>query len=73
MIAGFKLLEKRGGPKRRVIGIDASATIPKTRAQTLRIAKFTAAKIGLTEDDITDADVELDDRYHGGVYGIPGT
>ncbi|RDL38755.1 1-aminocyclopropane-1-carboxylate deaminase [Venustampulla echinocandica] len=73
MIAGFKLLEKNfGTPKRRVIGIDASAKPSSTRAQVLRIAKFTASKIGLSEDDITEEDVELDERYHDGCYGIPG-
>lgn len=72
MIAGFKLLElKHGVPRRRVIGIDASAKPAETRAQCLRIAKFTGVKIGLKEDDITEADIELDERYHDGCYGIP--
>ncbi|KAL4878221.1 tryptophan synthase beta subunit-like PLP-dependent enzyme [Aspergillus karnatakaensis] len=71
MVAGFKLAEKNGAKKRRVIGIDASATVKQTFDQVLRIAKFTGVKIGLSEDDITEADIELDDRYHGGVYGIP--
>ena len=73
MIAGFKLLEKLhpGDPKRKIIGIDASATVDATRAQVLRIARNTASKIGLSADDITDDDVILDDRYHAGTYGIP--
>ncbi|KAJ7028023.1 putative 1-aminocyclopropane-1-carboxylate deaminase [Mycena alexandri] len=71
MIAGFKLLEKSGAAVRKVIGIDASAKPTETRAQVLRIAKFTAAKIGLAEGDITDADVILDERYHAGAYGVP--
>lgn len=71
MIAGFKLLEIRGlSPPRKVVGIDASAKPTETRAQVLRIAKFTAAKIGLTEDDITADDVILDERFHGGIYGV---
>jgi 1-aminocyclopropane-1-carboxylate deaminase len=72
MIAGFKLLEKNGGRPRRVIGIDASAKPAETKAQTLKIAKFTGVKIGLLESDITESDVELDERYHDGCYGIPG-
>lgn len=73
MIAGFKLAEKKGGVKpRKVIGIDASAKVQQTFDQVLRIAKFTAAKIGLSEEDITEKDVILDDRYHAGTYGIPG-
>ena len=72
MVAGFKLLEKRGmSPRRRVIGIDASAKVEETRAQSLKIARFTGVRIGLEEGDITEGDVELDDRYHGGVYGVP--
>jgi 1-aminocyclopropane-1-carboxylate deaminase len=73
MITGFKLLSKIAGPssrKRRIIRIDASANPEETRQQVLRIAKFTAAKIGLGEGDI--GDVELDERYHDGVYGIAG-
>lgn len=73
MIAGFKLLERMypDDPKRRIVGIDASATVEATRAQVLRIARNTAAKIGLTEEDIREEDVVLDDRYHGGIYGVP--
>ncbi|KAH6664519.1 tryptophan synthase beta subunit-like PLP-dependent enzyme [Halenospora varia] len=73
MIAGFKYLElKMGGKKRRVIGIDASAKPAETRAQVLRIAKLTGVKIGLSEEHITESDVELDERYHEGIYGIAG-
>jgi 1-aminocyclopropane-1-carboxylate deaminase len=71
MVAGFKLVEKLGGRKRKVIGIDASAKVQQTFDQVLRIAKFTGAKIGLSEDDITEKDIILDDRYHAGIYGIP--
>ncbi|KKK27351.1 putative 1-aminocyclopropane-1-carboxylate deaminase [Aspergillus rambellii] len=71
MVAGFKLAQKNGSPPRKVLGIDASATVKQTFDQILRIAKATAVKIGLGEDDITEQDIILDDRYHGGVYGIP--
>ncbi|KAK0498877.1 1-aminocyclopropane-1-carboxylate deaminase [Armillaria luteobubalina] len=73
MIAGFKLLAKLdpSSPPRRVIGIDASAKPAETKAQVLRIAKNTATKIGLSEGDVTEADVILDERYHAGSYGIP--
>jgi 1-aminocyclopropane-1-carboxylate deaminase len=70
MIAGFAVLEDAGGRKRRVIGIDASATVPETRAQIARIARRTAAAIGL-ERDLRDDEIILDDRYHGGIYGVP--
>ncbi|KAI9759748.1 MAG: hypothetical protein M4579_002133 [Chaenotheca gracillima] len=71
MIAGFKLLEKRGGRPRKVIGIDASAKPKETHEQVLRIAKNTGIKIGLKDTDISAGDVILDERYHAGTYGIP--
>ncbi|KAJ4150282.1 hypothetical protein LMH87_011039 [Akanthomyces muscarius] len=72
MVAGFKLCQAACGSRpRRIVGIDASGKPRQTFDQVLRIAKFTAAKIGLSEDDITDADIVLDERYHAGIYGIP--
>jgi 1-aminocyclopropane-1-carboxylate deaminase len=71
MVAGFKLAEKLGSRKRKVVGIDASAKVRQTFDQVLRIAKQTGTKIGLEEGDITEADIILDDRYHAGIYGIP--
>src|SRR5688500_14871691 len=46
MIAGFAAQDR----PRRVIGIDASATLEKTRAQVERIARHTAELIGLGRD-----------------------
>src|SRR4051794_15238999 len=66
MIAGFAL----GDRPRRVIGIDGSATPAETRAQIARIARSTAAQIGL-ERDLRDDEIVLDERYHAGTYGIP--
>ncbi|MEU4764480.1 1-aminocyclopropane-1-carboxylate deaminase [Actinosynnema sp. NPDC023794] len=63
MVAGF------AGSGRRVIGIDASAEPCDTRAQITRIAKNTADLLGVK---VTDEDVILDDRFHEGIYGVPG-
>lgn len=73
MVAGFKLIEKLypGEPRKRVLGIDASAKPRETREQVLRIARNTARQIGLREEDIADEDVELNEDYHAGTYGIP--
>ncbi|KAK0385929.1 hypothetical protein NLU13_7104 [Sarocladium strictum] len=74
MVAGFKLAQKKhGSPQRKIIGIDASGTakVKQTFEQILRIARFTAAKIGLSEDDITEDDIILNADYNAGVYGIP--
>jgi 1-aminocyclopropane-1-carboxylate deaminase len=72
MIAGFKLVEKvHNVPRRKVMGIDASAKLKETFDQVLHIARNTAGKIGLKETDITPEDIILDERYHAGCYGIP--
>ena len=66
MIAGF------AGQKRprRVIGIDASATLDETRAQVERIARDTAQLIGLGRD-LRDDEITLLDGWAGDEYGIP--
>jgi 1-aminocyclopropane-1-carboxylate deaminase len=66
MIAGFAGQAR----PRRVIGIDGSATPVETRDQVARIARRTAAAIGLGRD-LREDEIILDDRYHAGVYGIP--
>ncbi len=66
MIAGFADRER----PRRVIGIDGSAKPVETREQVARIARFTAAAIGV-ERDLREDEILLDDRYHAGIYGIP--
>ena len=70
MVAGFAALEQDGARPRRVLGVDASAKPAETREQVLRIARRTAELIGVREELPPDA-VELDERYHAGVYGIP--
>jgi 1-aminocyclopropane-1-carboxylate deaminase len=70
MVAGFAALEEAGARPRRVIGIDASAAPERTREQIGRIARNTASLIGV-EHELRDADIELDERYHAGTYGIP--
>lgn len=66
MIAGFAGQDR----PRRVLGIDASATIGKTRDQVARIAQGTAELIGLgrqlREDEIT-----VLEGWAGDFYGIP--
>jgi 1-aminocyclopropane-1-carboxylate deaminase len=70
MVAGFAKLEEDGARPRRVLGVDASAKPAETRDQVLRIAQRTARAIGL-QRELTLDDVELDERYSAGVYGIP--
>ena len=70
MVAGFAALEDAGGRPRRVLGIDASATIDRTRDQVARIARHTAGLIGL-ERDLRDDEVQVLEGWAGDVYGIP--
>ena len=70
MIAGFAALEDAGGRPRRVIGIDASATLPKTRAQVARIAQHTASLIGLGRD-LRNDEITVRGGWAGDLYGIP--
>ena len=66
MVVGFAA----DGRADRVIGIDASATPARTRAQILRIAQNTARLVELGRE-ILDQDVVLDPRYGGPAYGLP--
>ncbi|GAB3106534.1 1-aminocyclopropane-1-carboxylate deaminase [Janibacter alkaliphilus] len=70
MIAGFAALEEVTGVRRRVIGIDASATIDKTRDQVARIARHTAELIELGRD-VRDEEIEVLEGWAGDLYGIP--
>lgn len=70
MIAGFAELEAAGGRPRRVIGIDASATLDKTRDQVGRIARHTAGLLGLGRD-LRDDEITVLAGWAGDKYGIP--
>lgn len=70
MIAGFAALEDLTGITRRVIGIDASATLAKTRDQVARIARNTAALIELGRD-LRDDEIQVLEGWAGDLYGIP--
>ncbi|HEY1822417.1 MAG TPA: 1-aminocyclopropane-1-carboxylate deaminase [Trebonia sp.] len=66
MIAGFAGQDR----PRRVIGIDASANIGETRSQVARIARQTAALIGLGRD-LRDEEITVLAGWAGERYGIP--
>ena len=66
MLVGFA----RDGRERKVIGIDASATPARTKAQVLEIARNTAALVELSRDLSAD-DVVLIEDYAYPVYGVP--
>jgi len=73
MIAGFAALEEAGGESarpRRVLGIDASATLDKTREQVGRIARDTAELIGVRRD-LRDDEITVLEGWAGDVYGVP--
>ncbi len=66
MIAGFAAQNK----PRRVVGIDASATVQQTWQQIARIARQTAAAVELGRA-LEDHEIVLLDEWHAGTYGIP--
>ena len=66
MIAGFALQDR----PRRVLGIDASATLEKTRDQVERIARHTAELIDLGRD-LRDDEITVLEGWAGDRYGIP--
>jgi 1-aminocyclopropane-1-carboxylate deaminase len=68
MVAGFAAL---GDDRpRRVLGIDGSAKPAETWDQVARIARQTANLLAV-DRELRDDEILLDDRYHGGTYGIP--
>ena len=66
MLVGFAKDERA----RNVIGIDASATPEKTRAQVLDIARNTADLVGLGRE-IAEEDLVLNEDYAYPLYGVP--
>lgn len=71
MIAGFADLAANFGDRpRRVLGIDASATIEKTRDQVERIARRTAELIGVGRE-LHDDEIQVLEGWAGEKYGIP--
>ena len=70
MIAGFAALEEQTGVRRRVLGIDASATLAKTTDQVSRIARHTAELIELGRD-LRDDEIQVLEGWAGDEYGIP--
>jgi 1-aminocyclopropane-1-carboxylate deaminase len=70
MIAGFAALEELTGVRRRVLGIDASATLARTTDQVARIARHTAELIEVGRD-VADDEIQVLEGWAGEVYGIP--
>lgn len=70
MIAGFAALEELTGVRRRVLGIDASATLAKTTDQVARIARHTAELIELGRD-LRDDEIQVLEGWAGELYGLP--
>ena len=66
MVVGFSAQPK----PRRIIGIDTAADAAMTRAAVTKIARATAALIGLN-NEIRDAAIEIELRFAGPDYGLP--
>lgn len=70
MIAGFAALEELTGVRRRVLGIDASATIDQTRDQVARIARHTAGLIEVGRE-LREDEIQVLEGWAGDLYGVP--
>ena len=68
LLVGSLLEKAEGKRQRKVIGIDASGKVDKTRAQVMEIAQSTCAMLGLPP--VEEAELILDDRFNAGVYGL---
>ena len=66
MVTGFKAQDK----PRRIVGIDTACNPEMTCAAVTKIARATAALIGLN-DAIEDDDVIIEPRFAGPAYGVP--
>lgn len=66
MIAGFAGQDR----PRRVIGIDASAKLQETKDQVERIARNTAALIGV-DRELRDDEITVLPGWAGDLYGVP--
>jgi 1-aminocyclopropane-1-carboxylate deaminase len=66
MVVGFSAQQRR----RRVIGIDTAANAAMTRAAVTKIARATAALIGLGRE-MREEEIEIDPRFAGPDYGLP--
>src|SRR5690349_9101101 len=58
MVAGFAALQETDPRPRRVLGVDASATLERTRAQVARIARHTAGLIDLGRE-LRDDEIQV--------------
>jgi 1-aminocyclopropane-1-carboxylate deaminase len=70
MIAGFAALEDLTGVRRRVLGIDASATLARTTDQVARIARHTTELLELGRD-LREDEIQVLEGWAGKQYGIP--
>ncbi len=71
MIAGFALEDRDANPaRRRVVGIDASATLDQTIDQVARIANDTAERIEVGRP-LDDDEIVVVSGYEGPAYGVP--
>lgn len=75
MLAGFKLATKTcedAGLKRngRIIAMFTGSDPPSLHASLPEVATRTAVRLGTKEDDLSEADYEIDSRFNAGAYGL---
>lgn len=75
MLAGFKLATKTcedAGLKRngRISAMFTGSDPPSLHASLPEVATRTAVRLGTKEDDLSEADYEIDSRFNAGAYGL---
>ncbi len=70
MVVGFGAQERPHQRRRRVLGIDTACDVAMTRDAVTRIARATAALVGLGRE-VRDEEIEIDGRFAGPDYGLP--
>ena len=75
MLAGFKLTAKTckdACPKRnrRIIAMFTDSDPPSLHASLPEVAKKTAVESWMKEDDLSEAEYEIDSRFNAGAYGL---
>jgi len=77
MLAGFRLASKNRedarlnrSSNRRIIAMFTGSDPPSLHASLPEVAKRTAVRLGIEEDDLSETDYEIDSRFNAGAYGL---
>lgn len=78
MLAGFKIAAKTRHKtcqkrNRRIIAMFTGSDPPSIHTSLAEVARRTADRLGIEENDISETDYEIDSRFNAGAYGLVDT